>query len=200
MAKKTDKILQDLGGSLAEAVGARDNGAAPAPSPDHAGAGPYDGQTRLDGAVTMPISSLVPDPSQPRKTFSDESLDELAESIRRRGMLSPLRARWDSAVGKWVTINGERRLRAATLVGLERLPVICVDGELTLAEIRQEQLFDNLHREDLSDMEEARAFKDYMGMRGCTQKELAAELCISPSKVSRRCPSWASRRLLGRKW
>ena len=185
MAKKTDRMMSELGGSLAEAVGARVHGAPPAPSPGPVGPSPYDGQTRLDGAVLMPITSLVPDPGQPRKTFSDESLAELADSIRKRGLLSPARARWDPGVGKWVLINGERRWRAARLVGLEMMPVLCIDGALTPVEIRQEQLFDNLHREDLSDLEEAHAFKDYLDLMGCTQKELAAELCLSPSKVSR---------------
>jgi len=69
------------------------------------------------------IESLSPNPDQPRKTFSQESLDELAESIRRHGLLQPLLVQEQEA-GKYIIIAGERRYRAAQIAGLDQLPVI----------------------------------------------------------------------------
>jgi ParB family transcriptional regulator, chromosome partitioning protein len=126
-----------------------------------------------DGLVTVPVDDLVPNPRQPRESFAEESLEELAASIDRLGLLQPLlvRARPD---GGYELIAGERRLRAARLAGLEAVPVVVVDtdeqGSLERA------LVENLHREDLNPIEEAAAYRQLMNEGGLTQEEAAGRV------------------------
>ncbi len=117
------------------------------------------------------IESLIPNPDQPRKTFSQESLDELAESIRRHGLLQPLLVHEQEA-DKYIIIAGERRYRAAQIAGLEQLPVIVRaqddrDRHLELS------LVENIQREDLDPIEEAQAYVRLMDISGATQEGVA---------------------------
>jgi len=117
------------------------------------------------------IESLIPNPDQPRKTFSQESLDELAESIRRHGLLQPLLVHEQEA-GKYIIIAGERRYRAAQIAGLDQLPVIVrapndSDRHLELS------LVENIQREDLDPIEEAQAYVKLMEIAGATQERVA---------------------------
>jgi ParB family chromosome partitioning protein len=117
------------------------------------------------------IESLSPNPDQPRKTFSQESLDELAESIRRHGLLQPLLVQEQEA-GKYIIIAGERRYRAAQIAGLDQLPVIVrapngSDRHLELS------LVENIQREDLDPIEEAQAYVKLMEISGTTQEHVA---------------------------
>jgi ParB family chromosome partitioning protein len=117
------------------------------------------------------IETLIPNPDQPRKTFSQESLDELAESIRRHGLLQPLLVHEQEA-GKYTIIAGERRYRAAQIAGLEQLPVIVraqndSDRHLELS------LVENIQREDLDPIEEAQAYVKLMEISGATQERVA---------------------------
>ncbi len=117
------------------------------------------------------IESLSPNPDQPRKTFSQESLDELAESICRHGLLQPLLVQEQEA-GKYIIIAGERRYRAAQIAGLDQLPVIVrapngSDRHLELS------LVENIQREDLDPIEEAQAYVKLMEISGTTQEHVA---------------------------
>jgi len=117
------------------------------------------------------IESLSPNPDQPRKTFSQESLDELAESICRHGLLQPLLVQEQEA-GKYIIIAGERRYRAAQIAGLDQLPVIVLapngsDRHLELS------LVENIQREDLDPIEEAQAYVKLMEISGTTQEHVA---------------------------
>lgn len=118
----------------------------------------------------VPIDLLSPNPDQPRKTFSQESLNELAESIRRHGLLQPLLVQ-EQAPGKFIIIAGERRYRAARLAGLLELPVILRSSEnenhLELS------LVENIQREDLDPIEEAQAYVKLMEITGATQEHIA---------------------------
>jgi len=119
----------------------------------------------------VPIDALIPNPDQPRKTFSQESLDELAESIRRHGLLQPLLVH-ELAGGKYSIIAGERRYRAAQIAGVEQLPVIVRtntpdDQRLELS------LVENIQREDLDPIEEALAYARLMEVSGATQERVA---------------------------
>ncbi len=117
------------------------------------------------------IESLSPNPDQPRKTFSQASLDELAESIRRHGLLQPLLVHEQEA-GKYIIIAGERRYRAAQIAGLTQVPVIVrapndSDRHLELS------LVENIQREDLDPIEEAQAYLKLMEISGATQERVA---------------------------
>ena len=148
--------------------------------------GPGAGITRLAGACTLLLENIVPDPTQPRTEFDQAELDRLAESIKVHGILAPLRVRFDPATGKYCIIVGERRYRAASLVaGLDRVPCIIVEGEPTEKDILESQITENLLRTDLAPIEQARAYQRYMSLTGCSGKELANLLHISPATVSR---------------
>src|SRR5206468_3461128 len=117
----------------------------------------------------VPIHEIVPNPEQPRRHFDDEALGQLADSIRRHGLLQPLVAR--RIAGRYELIAGERRLRAAVRAGLERLPVIVREAR---AEDRLElALIENVQRENLTALEEAEAYRQLLDQHGLTQDELA---------------------------
>src|SRR3954469_9778075 len=185
---KTDALLREMGGNLAESIGVRNAPAAQAaPGPRQAipTISPKDGFTRLRSAGEMLLSNIIPDPTQPRKEFEQDAIDRLAQSIKAKGLLQPLRVRWDASIGKHIILVGERRYRAAIAAGLEAVPCIFVEDQLTEAEILEEQLIENLLRENLNPIDEAHSFKRYMDLLGCPAKDLAQILKISPSKVTR---------------
>ena len=134
---------------------------------------------------TVAVDRVIPDPSQPREAFSDDALDRLARSIRDKGQLSPIRVRWSEENGKWTIIAGERRWQATKRAGQPTIECYFHEDDLTQSEILEQQLIENLLREDLRPIEEAKAFQRLMKMNGWNGKELAAELNVAPAKVSR---------------
>jgi ParB family chromosome partitioning protein len=131
-----------------------------------------DARQKNASTVEVPIASLKPNPSQPRRTFRDGSLAELAESIRRRGVLQPVLV--EEVGGGYQIVAGERRVRAAKLAGLDRVPVLVrsfsPDERLEVA------LIENLQREDLTPIEEAKAYRQLMDARELTQEQVAAKV------------------------
>ena len=122
-------------------------------------------------------------PFQPRRDFDQAAIDELADSIRKHGLLQPLlvRARQDGEAG-YQLIAGERRWRAAQQVGMETVPCRVIEfGDRQASEAALEE---NLKREDLNVLEKARAFKDYLDRFGGTIEELARQLSMSRANVS----------------
>jgi ParB family transcriptional regulator, chromosome partitioning protein len=121
------------------------------------------------GLRDVPTEAIDPNPRQPRRTWSRPALAELAESMKQLGVLQPLLVR---AIGdRFELIAGERRLRAARLAGLSRVPVVVVqtDAEGSL----ERALVENLHREDLNPIEEAAGYKQLIEEGGLTQETLA---------------------------
>ena len=133
----------------------------------------------------MAIDHVIPDPEQPRVEFSEEALERLAKSIRDKGQLSPIHVRWSSDFTKWIIISGERRWRATKRAGLSTIECHFHEKELPESEILEQQLIENLLREDLQPIEEARAFQKLMRMNNWNGKQLAEALRITPSKVTR---------------
>lgn len=124
------------------------------------------------GETTAAIEEIRPNPEQPRRHFDEEALEALAESIRRHGLLQPLLVRRVAA--GYELIAGERRLRAATRAGLERLPVIVREAG---GEDRLEiALVENVQRENLTPLEEAEAYRHLMDAYGLTQEEIASRV------------------------
>lgn len=129
----------------------------------------------------IPVSRLEPRQGQPRTVFDEVSLRELADSIAEHGVLQPLSVR-PLTDGYYQIIAGERRWRAARLAGLEKVPVrIVTADDRTTAELA---LIENLQREDLNPLEEARGFRDLMSDFGLTQEETAAVVGKSRSVVA----------------
>ncbi len=122
--------------------------------------------------ISVAISKIAPDPNQPRKTFNEESLKELAESIIEHGIIQPLIVKKDGS--GYIIVAGERRYRAAEMAHLTELPVIVKDFSEQKA--REISLIENLQREDLNAIEEAQAIKELMVNYGLTQEEIAKKL------------------------
>lgn len=130
--------------------------------------------------VFLPVRSIKPNPAQPRKIFDQEALDELANSIRRHGILQPLSVRRLDA--GYELIAGERRLRAGILAGLPEVPCIIMrmdDKESGIA-----ALLENLQRQDLDYIEEARGIQLLMEKGLYSQEQVAALLGKSQSGVA----------------
>lgn len=130
------------------------------------------GEIRLD--------EIVPNPYQPRRLFDQEKLDELAESIRKHGVLQPIVVR--KAGERYEIVVGERRYRAARQAGLESIPAVV--REYDDRDMMQIALVENLQREDLNPIEEAEGYRRLMSEFGLTQEELGAVLGKSRSAVA----------------
>ena len=169
---------------MRESVGADAPAFPGIPAPAGAEAERLKGVSSLKRAFLIPVDRIVSDPEQPRREFDPEGLRELAESLKTRGQLQPVRVRWDEPSGNWVLISGERRWRAAALAGLPSLQAVEAKGTLTPDEILEDQLVENCLREDLKPIEQARAFKVLMDVRGWSHRQLAEQLHIAPSAVS----------------
>jgi ParB family chromosome partitioning protein len=126
-------------------------------------------ETNLEAQQFVDINLIVPNPYQPRKEFSDEKLNELAESIRIHGVIQPLLVREHQ--GKYQLIAGERRLRASKIVGLTEVPIVI--REMTDQTMMEVALIENLQREDLNVIEEAEAYRRLMEEFSLTQEEIA---------------------------
>lgn len=116
------------------------------------------------------LSDIVPNRDQPRKQFDEEALAELADSIAQHGVLQPLLVR-PMTDGTYCLVAGERRWRAARLAGLSEVPVVI--REMDDREMAELALIENLQREDLNPMEEARGYQTLMDSYGLTQEEAA---------------------------
>lgn len=129
----------------------------------------------------VPIDSIVPNQRQPRTVFNDQSLEELAASIREVGLIQPLVVRAVSE-GRYELIAGERRLRAAKLAGLKSIPVVvrAAGGETALSLA----LVENIQREGISAIECARAYKRLIDEFGLTQEKIAEKVGKSRVAVS----------------
>lgn len=123
-----------------------------------------------NGTVSLKISEIEPNRSQPRKEFDEEALNELAESISKHGLLQPILVR-PLTLGGYEIVAGERRYRASRMAGLTEVPVII--RELSESETMELALIENLQREDLSPLEEAMGYSVLMDEHGFTQEEVA---------------------------
>ncbi|MGB0496710.1 MAG: ParB/RepB/Spo0J family partition protein [Rubricella sp.] len=131
----------------------------------------------------IPIEKIAPNPDQPRRHFAEAELDELASSIRERGVLQPLILRPDpSGAGRFQIVAGERRWRAAQKAKLHELPAIV--RELDDATVLEIAIIENIQRADLNPVEEARAFRQLMEKFGHTQEKLAEGLGKSRSHIA----------------
>lgn len=134
-----------------------------------------------ENAVTLPIDEIEPNRDQPRKTFDETALAELADSIRAHGVLQPLLVR-PSADGSYRLVAGERRYRAARMAGLTEVPVTV--REMTDEEESVFALIENLQREDLNAIEEAEGLKQLIESYGLTQEQAASRVGKSRTAVT----------------
>ncbi len=143
-----------------------------------------DGMKRLRNTASIRVDRIEADP-QHREDFDEQKLQDLADSIKKHGQLQPIRVRWVDDRSKYVMIAGERRWRACMLAGLNDVDCVIVDGEITENIILREQIVENALREDLKPTERAKAFRDLMKAEGWNGKQLAENIHVSTSTVSR---------------
>lgn len=121
----------------------------------------------------LPINEIIPNRDQPRKTFDEAALEELAQSIKQHGVLQPLLVR-PIPSGGYQLVAGERRWRACRMAGLNKVPVVI--KELTDTETMEIAIIENLQREDLNPIEEAEGLQALIDKCGYTQEEVAASV------------------------
>ena len=133
--------------------------------------------------MTVPIENVVPNPDQPRRTFTEGQLEELTASIKEKGVIQPLIVRPKPGdAGKFEIVAGERRWRAAQRAQLHQLPVIVRDFDDT--EVLEVAIIENIQRADLNPIEEAAGFRQLMEKFGHTQEKLAQALGKSRSHIA----------------
>ena len=158
-----------LGRGLASLIGE--------PTPQAESRLPVHGEQRL-----VSIDQLHPNGRNPRKSFADAELTELADSIRSRGLLQPIIARLDRERGGYEIVAGERRWRAAQRIGLHDVPVIVRD--LSDQEVAEFALIENVQRTDLNPIEEATGYSELIEKFGYTQEEVAEVIGKSRSHLA----------------
>ena len=136
--------------------------------------------TAQDGMLLVKLSRIQPDPDQPRKNFDEEKLNELAESIRTYGMISPIVVKKRGAL--YEIVAGERRWRAARIAGLKEIPVVIKEVDEKTS--RELSIIENIQRDDLNAVEEARAYQSLIEEYGLTQEEVAARVAKNRSTIT----------------
>lgn len=143
--------------------------------------GDFPEEPESGAATKLPLQKVEPNPDQPRRTFDEEELQALADSIAAHGILQPLAVR-ASGDGFYQIIAGERRWRAARMAGLSEVPVVVLEADdRTVMELA---LVENLQRQDLNPMEEAEGYQRLMKEYGLTQEEAAARVGKSRPAVA----------------
>ena len=138
---------------------------------------------KSQAATTLRIAVVEPRKDQPRKTFSHESLSQLADSIGQFGVLQPIIVRESKLLaGNYEIIAGERRWRAAKMAGLSEIPAVVLDGDDLKA--AQVAVIENVQREDLNAVEEALAYDTLIDRFGLTQEQVAKQVGKSRSAVT----------------
>lgn len=122
----------------------------------------------VENISMLNLKDIEPDPNQPRKQFDESSIKELANSIKEKGLLQPIIVR--KAEDKYLVIAGERRYRACKLLGMEKIPCV-VKAVNDAKDILEIQIIENMQREDISQIERAKALQEYLSLELNIPKE-----------------------------
>lgn len=132
--------------------------------------------------LLVPVERIVPNPNQPRRSFDPAALEELAASLRQKGIIQPLIVRQMADSEQYEIVAGERRWRAAQLAQIHELPVIV--REFSDSEVLEIAIIENIQRADLNAIEEALAYRQLMDRYGHTQEKIAEALSRSRSHIA----------------
>lgn len=132
--------------------------------------------------LMVPVEDISPNPNQPRRHFDPAALKELADSIRRKGIIQPLILRTTTGPGKFEIVAGERRWRAAQLAQMHAVPAILRD--FSDSEVLEIAIIENIQRAELNPIEEALAYRQLMDRFGHTQEKVAEALSRSRSHIA----------------
>lgn len=178
---KQARLGRGLSALLGDYAGARNALETPTPSLAPAGEGAKEGDVLV--ASEIAIDRIVPNPKQPRRTFIESDLEELADSIRTKGVLQAILVRPDpSNADMFEIIAGERRWRAARRAGLTTIPAVV--REMDDREVLEIAIIENVQRSDLNPVEEAEAYKALIDRFGRTQESVATQVGKSREHVS----------------
>jgi len=142
-----------------------------------------DGTKRMKSARWIAIAKICADPAQPRKNFNESSIAELAQSIQEYGVRQPIVVEYITDKDRFRIVSGERRYRACQIVGLNEMP--CIVQEKANQSVRfAQQMIENIHREDFSPIDKARAIIEYKGLlgEGKPWSEVEQKIGISESR------------------
>ena len=140
-------------------------------------------EAKKESVSTLRISAIEPRKNQPRKTFEEESLAQLADSIATHGVLQPIIVKESRVEGMYEIIAGERRWRASKLAGLSEIPVVIFNGDDLKA--AQVAIIEYVQRQDLNPLEEALGYRDLIERFELTQEQGAAKLQITGCDITR---------------
>ncbi|MEG9224483.1 ParB/RepB/Spo0J family partition protein [Aeromicrobium sp. Sec7.5] len=151
--------------------------------PQNAGEAESSGLKQIEGArfAELPVTSIEPNPRQPRTVFDEDAMAELVHSIREIGLLQPIVVR-EVGPEKFELIMGERRWRAHREAGLETIAAVVRDTQDE--DLLRDALLENLHRSELNPLEEAAAYQQLLDDFGCTHEELASRIGRSRPQIS----------------
>src|SRR5512135_2627369 len=186
---KLDELMASKN-NAAESMGAFRGEGEAADRPRAGGPRPPDPRTQgvsrtREKVIEISIDRIGRDPSQPREEFDEQGLTRLAESLKSKGQLQPIRVRWDDSRELYVLICGERRWRAARMAGMPTMTAVIHEEPLEPGEMLALQLIENCIREDLRPVEQAKAFKNLMERNGWSASELGRQLNLTPSLITR---------------
>ncbi len=139
-------------------------------------------KTKKEVLMNIPLDEIAPNPSQPRKYFDEEGLEELKNSILEYGLIQPITVRRSDDGCSYELISGERRFRASVRAGLKTIKAYVIESDNKKSAILS--LLENLQREDLSFFEVAQSYESLIGEQGMSQEELAAHMGTSCSNVA----------------
>ncbi|CDI48138.1 ParB/RepB/Spo0J family partition protein [Clostridium tetani] len=131
-------------------------------------------EKEIERENTLPIESIKSNDNQPRRSFDEEKISELSQSIKEFGIIQPIIVKKIANGTKYEIVAGERRWRAAKLAGLEDVPVII--KELSNREVLEISLIENIQREDLNPIEESKAYQELLNSFNLTQEDLSKKL------------------------
>jgi ParB family chromosome partitioning protein len=183
---KADEMRRSMAGALRETASHRP---APAAMPTLSigsalGGERTRGTIRSKTSLDIPVDRVEADPNQPREIFDEEEHRRLTESVRRRGIRMRITVRWSEERSHYLVVAGERRLRAARAAGLETVPCDVIEDDLSESDILILQGIENLIRDDLKPIEQAKLFRTLLAANNWTQKDLQEEFGISQPTIS----------------
>lgn len=143
------------------------------------------GRKMMENGAVINIDRIVADGDQPRDEFDEVQLHSLAESLRERGQIQPIKVRWVEELDKYMIVVGERRWRAARIAGLETIACTVMEGTVTADQILEEQLIENCLRVDLTPTAQGRAFKSVMDRKGIGVRALGLLIHVPASTITR---------------
>ncbi|MCA9216801.1 MAG: ParB/RepB/Spo0J family partition protein [Planctomycetales bacterium] len=133
----------------------------------------------------MALDRIMEDEHQPRKSYDEQSLKDLAENLKTHGVQQPIQLRWNQDHRKWMIVYGHRRFRAAQLAGLNAIPCTFTEADVDEPTIRIRQLVENAQREDLAPMELARAIESLASLTKWSNRRIAEALGFNHTTVGR---------------